>query len=78
MLLASLLALAGMAGYQYSKAKHKNKNNNTTNTTTTNTEKEDANKAQNVYNYYTNDSTTGNTLFNSQQKTKRAIFGGEV
>ena len=78
MLLASLLALAGMAGYQYSKAKHKNKNNNTTNTTTTNTENEDANKAQNVYNYYTNDSTNGNTLFNSQQKTKRAIFGGEV
>ena len=78
MLLASLLALAGLAGYQYSKAKHKNKNNNTTNTTTTNTKNEDANKAQNVYNYYTNDSTTGNTLFNSQQKTKRAIFGGEV
>lgn len=78
MLLASLLALAGLAGYQYSKHKHKDKNNNTTNTTSTTEDKDAVNKAQNVYNYYTNDSTNGNTLFNSQQKTKRAIFGGEV
>lgn len=78
MLLASLLALAGLAGYQYSKNKHKDKNNNTTNTASKTEDKDAVNKAQNVYNYYTNDSTNGNTLFNSQQKTKRAIFGGEV
>ncbi len=79
MLLATLagLALAGIAGYQYRKNKDKDKNN-TTNTTSTTEDKDAVNKAQNVYNYYTNDSTNGNTLFNSQQKTKRAIFGGEV
>ena len=38
MLLASLLALAGLAGYQYSKHKHKDKNN-TTNTTSTTEDK---------------------------------------
>lgn len=78
MLLATLagLALAGIAGYQYKKNKDKDKNTTTTSTTETD---ETKNKAQNVYNYnYLNESNTGNTLFNSQQKTKRAIFGGEV
>lgn len=79
MLLATLagLALAGLAGYQYRKNKDKDKASSST-TSTTDTEKTE-NKAQNVYNYnYLNDSNTGNTLFSSKQKTKRAIFGGEV
>lgn len=76
MLLASLLALAGMAGYQYSKAKHKNKN--IAAPTTTKTDAEGLSKAQTVYNYnYLDDSNTGNTLFDSQKKTKRTIFGNE-
>ena len=32
-------------------------------------------KAQTIYNYGLDDSITGNTLFNSQQKPKRTIFG---
>jgi uncharacterized protein (UPF0333 family) len=76
--LLATLALTGAAAYQYGKTKqgkkdaeaaianaNANKNNQT-----------DLNKAQNVYNYnYLNDSNTGNTLFDSQQKTKRTIFG---
>ena len=34
-------------------------------------------KAQTIYNYELDDSTTGNTLFDSQKKTKRTIFGNE-
>ncbi len=81
MLLATLagLALAGMAGYQYKKNKDKDKKSSSTTTTTKTDTEETTNKAQNVYNYnYLNDSNTGNTLFSSQKKTKRAIFGGEV
>lgn len=79
MFLAALAALAaaGIAGYQYKKNKDKNKNSSSSTTTETNTE-ETTNKAQNVYNCnYLNDSNTGNTLFSSQKKTKRAIFGGD-
>lgn len=78
-MLAALSALAGFAGYQYSKGKHKN--NNASAPATTNTGSGANNgmtKAQTVYNYnYLNDSNTGNTLFNSQQKTKRTLFGNE-
>ena len=35
------------------------------------------NKAQTVYNYNLDESSTGNTLFDSQKKTKRTIFGNE-
>lgn len=72
-----LLLLAGFAGYQF--AKSKNKNNNTATATTatnTTTDTNSASKVQNVYNYYTNDSTNGNTLFNGQTK-KRTLFGNE-
>lgn len=42
----------------------------------TNTETEDSvAKDANVYNYYTNESENGNTLFGSQKKTKRTLFG---
>lgn len=72
--LLALATLAGFAGYQYSKAKYQNKQTvvNTPAKTDTNS---DTTKAQNVYNYYTNESENGNTLFNSQQKTKRTLFG---
>lgn len=81
MLLATLagLALAGIAGYQYKKNKDKDKKNSSTSTTSTTDTETTTNKAQNIYNYnYLNDSNTGNTLFSSKQKTRRAIFGGEV
>lgn len=77
--LAALSALAGFAGYQYSKAKHNNSklkykydkhNENYKNT-------DSVAKNVNTYNYYTNESENGNTLFNSQKKTKRTLFGGE-
>lgn len=70
------LATAGVAGYQYSKAKHKNKRQNTIMQTDTQNNESKMNKAQTIYNYnYLNDSNTGNTLFDSQQKTKRSLFG---
>ena len=77
-----LLALSALAGYQYSKSKQNKKDaermlaeaqmqKNQTTTSST-----DKTTAQNIYNYnYLNDSNTGNTLFDSQQKTKRTIFG---
>ena len=73
----ALASLAGFAGYQYSKAKQKNNTQTATNTnttTTTNTEKTPLEK-QNIYNYYTNDSINGNTLFNGQTEKKRNLFG---
>ena len=74
-LLASL-ALAGFAGYQYSKAKHQNKNNTVSTNTNTNTDAtKSASEKQNVYNYYTNNSENGNTLFNGQTQKKRTLFG---
>ena len=78
--LLALAALAGFAGYQYSKAR----NSGSTTTTIekpkeTTADKESSNaRAANIYNYYTNDSETGNTLFGSQKKTKRTLFGGET
>lgn len=77
--LLALAALAGFAGYQYSKAKHSGSNNvvsTPAKTTTTDTDSSTA-KNVNAYNYYTNESETGNTLFGSQKKTKRTLFGGE-
>lgn len=72
-LLASL-ALAGFAGYQYSKAKYQNKNNTVITNTNTDATKS-ASEKQNIYNYYTNDSENGNTLFNGQTQKKRTLFG---
>ena len=77
-----LLALSALAGYQYSKSKQNKEDaermlaeaqmqKNQTSTSST-----DKTTAQNIYNYnYLDDSNTGNTLFDSQQKTKRTIFG---
>jgi hypothetical protein len=76
--LAAIAALAGFAGYQYSKAK----NNNTTTVTTpsaqADTNKDSTAKSVNTYNYYTNDSENGTTLFGQQKKTKRTLFGTEA
>lgn len=69
------LAAAGAAGYQYRKYKDEKKKNQTA-AADIKQDTEDKTVAQNVYNYnYLNDSTTGNTLFDSQKKTKRTIFG---
>ncbi len=80
-MLAALSALTAFAGYQYSKAKHQNNNSvaNTTTTSTTSSSGSDSSTAKNVntYNYYTNESENGNTLFGSQKKTKRTLFGNE-
>ncbi len=70
----ALAGLAGFAGYQYSKAKQKSNTQTTTAKTTTNEEKTPSEK-QNIYNYYTNDSIDGNTLFNGQTSKKRTLFG---
>lgn len=73
--LLGLAALAGFAGYQYSKAKNNNNNQQLAQTNSnTDTDKTVADKA-NIYNYYTNESENGNTLFGSQKKTKRTLFG---
>lgn len=82
-MLAALSALTAFAGYQYSKAKHQNNNSATNTTTTTNNSANsgsDSSTAKNVntYNYYTNESENGNTLFGSQKKTKRTLFGNEA
>lgn len=74
----ALLALAATAGYQYSKYKQKQKDKNSVGSAVTANPAEDktaSEKAQNVYNYYTNDSTNGTTLFNEQQEKKRTLFG---
>lgn len=75
----ALMALAGFAGYQYAKAKNNNNNNNQpASNSIAKTDDVTQNKAQNVYNYYTNDSTNGNTLFNGQTQKKRTLFGNEI
>ena len=46
--------------------------------TDTSTDDEDSSTATNNYYYnYLNDSNTGNTLFNSKEKTRRTLFGTE-
>ena len=71
-----MLALAGFAGYQYAKSKNKDKQTVTTNVNTGVTDPtKSAAEKQNIYNYYTNDSTNGATLFNDQTEKKRTMFG---
>lgn len=73
--LLALTALATAFGaYQYGKNKGLKKTTTNSNTSTTS----DTSVAKNVntYNYYTNESENGNTLFGSQKKTKRTLFGG--
>ena len=79
--LLALAALTAFGAYQFGKNKGM-KNSVVTNTTktdsNTNTESESSTaKNVNTYNYYTNESENGNTLFGSQKKTKRTLFGGE-
>lgn len=69
-----LTALAGFAGYQYGKAKSQNNTTVVKKEAESESEKTNAQKA-NIYNYYTNDSENGNTLFGSDKKTKRTLFG---
>lgn len=80
--LLALTALASaFAGYQYKKNKDKKSNSSASNSTTTNsTNTDETSTAKNIntYNYYTNESENGNTLFGSQKKTKRTLFGGET
>ena len=74
--LLATLALTGAAAYQYGKAKQTKKDAQAAIANANKNNQTDLNKAQTVYNYnYLNDSNTGNTLFDSQQKTKRTIFG---
>lgn len=85
--LALLTTLAGIGGMLFGQHLAKKNNNNdaaaqaaqTTNQnnnkqTDMNTENSTA-KNVNTYNYYTNESENGNTLFGSQKKTKRTLFG---
>ena len=74
--LAAIAALAGFAGYQYSKAK--NSTTTTIKTPATEEGKDSVAKNVNTYNYYTNDSENGTTLFGQEKKTKRNLFGSEV
>lgn len=77
----ALAALSAFAGYQYSKNKSLKKQNEqlSQQSSATKTATDDSSTAKNVntYNYYTNESESGNTLFGSQKKTKRNLFGGE-
>lgn len=75
--LALIAGLGATAAYQYGKDKGKKK---ASVANSANISKQNENSvAQNVYNYnYLNDSNTGNTLFDSQKKTKRTLFGAGV
>lgn len=72
------LALGSIAGYQYSKHKNKNSKNNSSSSTDTDTSDNSTAKNINTYNYYSNESEDGNTLFGSKKKTKRTLFGGDI
>lgn len=77
--LIALAALASAFGaYQYGKRKGESKvvykeNQDTKQTSENNSTA----KNVNTYNYYTNESENGNTLFGSQKKTKRTLFGND-
>lgn len=70
----------GLPGLIYDIGKHSGskKNNAAAPAATTEKEETEESKVKNVYNYnYLDDSNTGNTLFNSKQKTRRTVFGAE-
>lgn len=73
--LLALAALAGFAGYQYSKAKHNNTTTTIQNTAKTDEAKDSTAKNVNTYNYYTSDSENGTTLFGQNKSQKRNLFG---
>lgn len=77
-MLMALGTLAGLAGYSIAKSKNSNSNQTTATQTATKATSSDTDsvaKNVNTYNYYTNESEDGNTLFGSQKKTKRTLFG---
>lgn len=78
-MLMALATLGGLAGYGIAKSKSdKNNSNNAQQQAVQNMAKQSEDsvaKNVNTYNYYTNDSESGNTLFGSQKKTKRTLFG---
>ena len=80
--LLALTALATAFGaYQYGKNKQLKKQNQTnTSTNSATSTNDDSSTAKNVntYNYYTSEYENGNTLFGSQKKTKRTLFGNEA
>jgi hypothetical protein len=77
-LLATLATAFG--AYQYGKNKATQKANASTSQKSSSTSTDDSSTSKNVntYNYYTNSSESGNTLFGSEKKTKRTLFGGET
>jgi hypothetical protein len=75
-LLATLGSVIG--AYKYGKKKGTKTANSSSSSTSTSTSSDDSTaKNINTYNYYTNESESGNTLFGSQKKTKRTLFGNE-
>ncbi len=79
-MLMALATLGGLAGYGIAKSNSNkgNSNNNAQQQAVQNMAKQSEDsvaKNVNTYNYYTNDSESGNTLFGSQKKTKRTLFG---
>lgn len=71
------LGLPGLL-YDLGKSVGEKKNSKATAATAIKNEDTGLSKAQTVYNYnYLDDSNTGNTLFDSQKKTKRTLFGNE-
>jgi len=70
-----LLLLSAIGGYTY--AKNKYDDNPTVIKTSNDNQETSKARVYNTYNYYTNESENGNTLFGSQKKTKRTLFGGE-
>lgn len=69
-----LLLLSAFAGYSFGKNQSKDK---IVPVYSDNSEDTSKAKAVNTYNYYTNESENGNTLFGSQKKTKRTLFGND-
>lgn len=77
--LLALTALATAFGaYNYGKNKQMKKQLNAQNTANATKTETDTAKNVNTYNYYTNESENGNTLFGSEKKTKRTLFGNST
>jgi hypothetical protein len=76
--LLALAALTAFGAYNYGKNKQMKKQLNAQNTANATKTETDTAKNVNTYNYYTNDSETGNTLFGSEKKTKRTLFGNST
>ncbi len=81
--LGLLTALVGWSAYLLGNSQGNKNNNNAAQNAAQNPaikstgeeEKNSIAKNYNTYNYYTNESENGNTLFGSEKKTKRTLFG---